>query len=387
MQVVLALNASSIMRSTCIDSWNFSVDPCAVRASPQFTCGIDCSPPGKNGVLRITGIRLESGAGYAGTLSPAIGNLTALQRLVISNNQFHGAIPTTLSQCKELIQLDLSANAFTSGLPASLGLLSNLGFISVAYNNLDGSVPSSFNGLSNVTHMYLNNNRLSGNFPSLTGMVSLYYLDASSNNFSGALTTAFPSSLSLLSLKGNQLTGHLPPSLKNLTLLQALDLRNNQLNGSVDAFIFSLPNLQQLNLSYNFFTSLEVFNFSGVNSQLLSLDLSFNRIRGGLPESMAGLKKLTVLALRSNMFTGPIPYTYALKAANSLNGTEQLGQLYLDNNYLSGNIPLPLLRLSPDAISANLVNNCLQSCPPSLFFCQGGTQKSQKQCKASENLV
>lgn len=330
---------------------------------------------------------MESGAGYAGTLSPAIGNLTALQRLVISNNQFHGAIPTTLSQCKELIQLDLSANAFTSGLPASLGLLSNLGFISVAYNNLDGSVPSSFNGLSNVTQMYLNNNRLSGNFPSLTGMVNLYFLDASSNNFSGALTTAFPSSLSLLSLKGNQLTGHLPPSLKNLTLLQALDLRNNQLNGSVDAFIFSLPNLQQLNLSYNFFTSLEVFNFSGVNSQLLSLDLSFNRIRGGLPESMAGLKKLTVLALRSNMFTGPIPYTYALKAANSLNGTEQLGQLYLDNNYLSGNIPLPLLRLSPDAISANLVNNCLQSCPPSLFFCQGGTQKSQKQCKASENLV
>lgn len=110
------------------------------------------------------------------------------------------------------------------------------------------------------------------------------------------------------------------------------------------------------------------------------MDLSNNAIGGELPESLAGMDKLTVLALRSNVFTGPIPYVYALKAANSLNGTLQLGQLYLDDNYLSGKIPSPLLNLSADAFSANLVNNCLDSCPPSLFFCSGGTQKTPVEC-------
>jgi hypothetical protein len=79
-----------------------------------------------------------------------------------------------------------------------------------------------------------------------------------------------------------------------------------------------------------------------------------------------------VLALRSNMFTGPIPYLYALKAADSLSGTLRLGQLYLDDNYLSGEIPRPLLNLSADNFSADLVRNCLQSCPASLFFCKRG---------------
>ena len=111
------------------------------------------------------------------------------------------------------------------------------------------------------------------------------------------------------------------------------------------------------------------------------MDLSFNEIEGELPASLAGIQRLTVLALRSNMFTGPIPYLYALKAADSLSGTLRLGQLYLDDNYLSGSIPSPLLNLSADAVSANLVSNCLESCPPSLFFCQGGAQKSPVECK------
>ncbi|KAG0601420.1 hypothetical protein M758_11G109200 [Ceratodon purpureus] len=378
-EVKQALNASSIMVSTCMGSWDFAYDPCDSRASPHFTCGVDCSAP-VLGVSRITGIRLERGAGYMGPLSPAIANLTALQRLIVSGNAFQGHIPPTLGNLTDMFQLDLSMNNFTGPLPPSLGLLSHLGYLSVAYNSLQGPIPESLNQLHNLTHLYLNENHLTGDIPSLAAMSSLSVFDASGNNLTGTLPTFSPS-ISLVALRKNELIGHLPASLKNLTLLQVLDLRENHLNGTIGSFLYTMPNLQQLNLSHNHFTAVEAFDIaSGATSELLSMDLSFNKILGQLPESLAGIQKLTVLALRSNLFTGPIPYLYALKAADSLSGTLQLGQLYLDDNYLSGGIPSPLLNLSADAVSANLVRNCLETCPPSLFFCQGGTQKAPEEC-------
>lgn len=378
LQVKLALNASSIRISTCLFAWNFTLDPCDTRAP----C-IDCTTTStlhNNNLSRVTGLRLERNAGYQGPLSPAIGNLTALQHLIISENAFHGAIPPSLANCTNLFQLDLSQNFFTGPIPASLGRLSSLAFLSLAYNALTGAVPPSVSNLRNLTYLYLNDNQLSGTIPNLTSLSSLSVFDASSNNFTGPLP-AVPSSLSLLALRKNQLTGHLPPSLKNLTLLQVLDLRENHFLGSIHAFLYTLPSLQQLNLSHNHFTAIDPFlGQQQQQSEVLSMDLSHNEIQGMLPESLAGMQKLTVLALRSNMFTGPIPLPYALKAANSLNGTTQLGQLYLDDNYLSGEIPSPLLNLSADAVSANLVSNCLDSCPPELFFCSGGTQKTPIEC-------
>lgn len=371
-EVKLALNASSIMPSACIASWNFTLDPC-----DTYTPCIDCTRSSLTNISRVIGLRLERGAGYQGFLSPSIGNLTSLQRLVITGNAFYGPIPSTLGNCIQLFQLDLSMNFFTGPLPSSLGNLLSLSFLSVAYNALSGPIPVSFNNLKNLTYLYLDENRLSGTIPSLTGMSSLTLFDASSNNFTGTLPHV-PESLSLLALRKNQLMGHLPPSLKNLTLLQVLDLRENNLFGTIGSFLYTLPSLQQVNLSYNSFSAMEPHN--GAPSEVLSMDLSNNAIEGTLPESLARMEKLTVLTLRSNMFTGPIPYVYALKAANNLNGSLQLGQLYLDDNYLSGEIPSPLLNVSADVVSANLVSNCLDSCPPSLFFCSGGMQKSPVQC-------
>lgn len=340
---------------------------------------IDCST-GSNistvsNISRVIGLRLERRANYQGPLSPAIGNLTALQRLIITGNNFHGPIPATLGNCRELYQLDLSLNAFTGPIPSSLGNLASLAYLSLSSNFLTGPIPPSLNNLHNLTYLYLDDNELTGSVPELAAMASLAAFDASENNLTGTLP-AFPSNLSVLALRSNQLMGHLPLSLKNLTLLGVLDLRENNLSGPIGSFLYTLPSLQALNLSYNGFTSMEPFG--GSLSEVLSMDLSFNAIQGQLPPSLEGMQKLTVLALRSNLFTGPIPVAYALKAANALNGSLQLGQLYLDDNYLSGEIPSPLLNVSADSVSANLVSNCLDSCPPSLFFC--GAQKTSVEC-------
>ncbi|CAK9227410.1 unnamed protein product [Sphagnum troendelagicum] len=378
-QVKLAVNTASVLPSSCLGSWNFSVDPCDALASPQFTCGIDCTP-GIGGELRVSGLRLEP-AGYEGMLSPYIGNLSALQIVIVSGNKFGGPIPGTLGQLTDLFQLDLSANYFTGPLPESLGLLSNLGFLSVGNNLLEGQIPVSFNNLSKVTEMFLYRNRLNGPLPVLTGMRSLTYVDASYNNLTGHLPWGYPAGLAILALGQNQLAGRLPQLLGNLNSLAVLDLRSNQLTGSIEDFIFDLPSLQQLNLSHNAFSTLSTTNLTGANSQIVSIDLSYNMLRGPLPEFLGFMKMLNVLSLRSNMFTGPIPYNYALKAANSLPATNQLRQLYLDSNFLTGEVPSPFLTIS-DNITASFVNNCLQMCPQSLSFCQGGGQRSPIECQA-----
>lgn len=378
MQVKNAINAVSIMPSSCVGSWNFSVDPCDSLSSPQFTCGIDCTAV--NGVSRITGLRLEP-AGYNGTLSPAVGNLTALLRVVVAGNYFYGPVPGTLGFLPQLIQLDLSSNLFSGQVPPSLGSLTSLQFMSLANNLLEGLIPSSFNNLINVTQMYLDHNLLSGPIPVLSGMNSLTQLDASHNNLTGHLPYGYPPQIMSLSLGQNLLAGRIPQSLGNLTYLAVLDLRNNQLWGGIKKFIFDLPSLQQLNLSYNNFSWLSYNNLTGVNSTLLSVDLSNNAFRGYLPAFFSQLKDLAVLSLRSNFFTGPIPYKYGLRAANALNGTFQLTQLYLDSNFLLGEIPSPFLNLTFDNITASFINNCLQ-CPSTVAFCQGGAQRPQAECQA-----
>jgi Leucine-rich repeat (LRR) protein len=381
-QVLMAVNAASIKPSSCLGSWNFSMDPCDARSSAHFTCGIDCSPATINGERYITGLQLERGAGYRGILSPHIGRLTALERLILSGNSFHGRIPASLANLKELVHLDLSVNSFSGSLPESLGLLQNIEFFSVAYNLLDGQIPKSLSNLTSIICMYLNNNQLSGNMPEFLELKQLKYLDASDNRLSGRLPAQLPPMLRLLSLGKNHLTGDLPLSLKSLRFLHVLDLRSNLLTGILESFIFELPSLQQLNLADNQFTSLGTTNASSIRSNLLTLDLSFNILQGSLPESIAGLRKLNVLSLQSNSFSGPIPHNLALKVGNLLPGTEQLRHLHLEDNYLTGDIPLPFFHLSTDTNSAHLGMNCLRSCPTSFFFCRGEAQRSATECQA-----
>lgn len=380
MQVKAAINPISIIPSSCVGSWDFSKDPCDSLSSPIFTCGLDCLP-GANGILRVTGLRLDP-AGYNGTLSPAVGNLTALQRLVVSGNGFYGPIPETLNRLTTLFQLDLSQNHFSGYLPSSIGAIATLQFMSVSYNNLHGRIPPSLNNLKQVVQMFVDHNFFSGAFPTLDGMAGLLILDASSNNFTQHLPYAYPPMIQSLAFGNNQFAGRLPSVLRNLTNLEVLDLRFNNLRGGVKEFLFDLPNLLQLNLSYNNFSWIEYNSHTtGAGSFLISVDLSENSIRGLLPRFFAGIKELLVLSLRGNLFSGPIPYEYGLRAANAVNGSFQLLQLYLDGNYLSGKIPTPFFKLTPDNITATFFKNCLQ-CPSSLAFCKEGPQRSAAECAA-----
>lgn len=380
-QVKASVVPAAVSPSSCLGTWNFSVDPCDFSATNVFTCGFECdnADTSKRRVISLTLV----GGGYKGSLSPFIGNLTALQVLDFSKNALQGSLPDSLGHLTLLQTLDISQNFLTGEIPGSLGNLPRLQLLSLAYNQLESKIPASFGSLLSLQALRLNDNRLTGSIPPVRSLNALRYLIASNNNLSGAVPADLPSALVQLSLSNNQLSGVVPSSLETLQELQVLDLRFNGLTGVLDASFFAHLAVQQVNVSYNHLTSIGNLRAGArAASQLVALDLSFNQIGGPLPAFLASLTQLSSLSLRYNKFTGPIPQEYAVKVTSAPTGQLPLTRLYLDGNFLSGQVPVLLLSSQTTELSGSLVNNCLESCPANFTLCQGGDQRPVTQCKS-----
>jgi Leucine rich repeat/Leucine Rich Repeat len=105
----------------------------------------------------------------------------------------------------------------------------------------------------------------------------------------------------------HNLTGALPPALRDLTNLEKLIFANNQLEGTIPLEICGIEKLQQLDLSGNRITGSIPPQISGLDS-LLKLDLSRNHLSGSIPPEIGALNNLESLNIYGNMLTGPIPY-------------------------------------------------------------------------------
>lgn len=386
-QLKQEMAAESVSPGSCVSSWDFSYDPCDSLFSDKFTCGFTCDVQSlKPTISRVTEIALDQ-AGYSASLTSISWNLIPhLRSLDLTGNNFSGPIPTSLANLTRLTRLTLSSNSLSGPIPPSLGLLSTLKELSLDNNALlTGPIPDTFSGLIHLERLEIQGNKLNGEFPDLSPLSNLYFLDCSQNSISGQLqTTNFPGSLVEISMRNNNLTGSLPEGTwMNLPLLQVLDLSYNQLVGSVPPTLFTHPSLQQLALSNNNLTSIDLPTALATHSVLIAIDLSNNRLSGLLPGFLALMPKLSALTLENNSFMGLIPTQYAFKAVSPLPGVAPFQRLLLGGNYLFGPIPDPLMKLQPGSTRINLTDNCLLVCPSTLFFCQGGDQKSLVECRSS----
>ncbi|PIN10345.1 hypothetical protein CDL12_17063 [Handroanthus impetiginosus] len=309
-----AVKPASVPPASCLGTWNFSADPCAVPRVTHFTCGVTCA---ENRVVQLT---LDS-QGYAGTLTPLISKLT------------------------QLITLDLGP------IPHSISSLPNLKTLILRVNSFSGIIPPSIAALRSLVTLDLSRNSLTGALPNLVSLTGLTRLDLSYNKLSGSLPQ-LPPNLNELALKANSLSGSLTKSSFNgLTRLMVVELSENSFTGTVEPWFFLLPSLQQVDLAKNTFTSVAVSKPpANSNTELVAVDLSYNQIEGFLPANFAEYPMLRSLALSYNRFRGPIPWQYSKKGSS-------LRRLYLDGNYLNG-----------------MGDNCLRSCPSYSELCL----KSQK---------
>ncbi|KAF2578795.1 hypothetical protein F2Q68_00000843 [Brassica cretica] len=309
---------------------------------------------------------------FGGTIPQDLGNLFRLQYLDMSFNFLGGGIPASLFNCSRLLNLALFSNHLGQGLPSELGSLSklvtlelgqnhlkgklpvslgnltSLRKISLTDNNLEGEIPDTIARLTQMVFFVLHNNHFSGVFPpAIYNLSSLQSLGMYGNDFSGNLRPDFGNLLPNLrefSIGSNSFTGAIPLTLANISTLQYLVMEFNSLTGRIPSYFAKLQYLQTLSLSDNSLGGFSVgdleFLITLTNcTGLQILDVSFNKLGGDLPVSIANLSmNLTMLSLRDNFISGSIP--------NGIGNLIGLQALVLSGNLLTGPIPASLGKLS-----------------------------------------
>uniref|UniRef100_A0A1J3GHB8 LRR receptor-like serine/threonine-protein kinase GSO1 n=1 Tax=Noccaea caerulescens TaxID=107243 RepID=A0A1J3GHB8_NOCCA len=340
-----AVKPNSIPQWSCLASWDFTTsDPCASPRRTHFTCGITCSSDS----TRVTQLTLDP-AGYSGLLTPLISRLTELITLDLADNKFYGQIPSSLSSLLTLKTLILRSNSLSGSIPESVTRLNTLESVDISRNSLTGSLPISMNSLSNLRQLDLSYNKLTGSIPKL------------------------PKNLIELALKANSLSGPISKeSFTESTQLEIVELAENSFTGTLGAWFFLLESIQQVDLANNTLTGIEVFppKVAG-ESNLVAVELGYNRITGYAPASFAAFPSLSSLSMRYNMLHGVIPSEYER--------SKNLRRLFLDGNFLTGKPPARLVRQESE-VMGSLGNNCLQGCPGKAKMC-APSQKPFSICK------
>ncbi len=230
-----------------------------------------------------------------GSIPVEIGDLTALERILLSGNTLTGEIPSSIGDLTALEKLSLYNNALTGEIPSSIGDLTALESLHLSYNDLTGGIPSSIVDLTALKVLSLYNNTLTGEIPSSIGdLTALEELWLTDNDLTGGIPSSIVdlTALKVLSLYNNTLTGEIPSSIGDLTALEELWLTDNDLTGGIPSSIGDLTALESLLLSSNDLTG-EIPSSIGDLTALENLHLNDNALTGEIPESFSNLVNLS----------------------------------------------------------------------------------------------
>ncbi|PKI43659.1 receptor-like protein Cf-9 homolog [Punica granatum] len=331
--------------------------------------GIDMSTVSPNSLTNLsstlTSLSLRD-CNLRGIFPVAIFHLSNLRSLSLSHNSdLVGTLPQT-NWIGPLVSLDLSNTIFHGSFPASVGNLRSMNYLDLSHSRFTGPIPPALGNLDHLTHLDLAFNNFSGivDFEMFARLKNLQYLSFPRNNLTVMLQSdsncSFPS-LKVLILPNCKLT-EFPHFLSSSSELEELDLSGNKIHGGIPEWFWRVgrDTLASLDLSDNNFTGEIPSSFCQVSS-LYSLHFSDNRLNGNIPRCLGNLSNLWQLDASNNSFTGEIP--------SSICQLSSLYSLYLLGNRLSGTIPNCLGNLS-SLTWLELSDNQLQGpLPASLANC------------------
>ncbi|KAL3637305.1 hypothetical protein CASFOL_019604 [Castilleja foliolosa] len=278
--------------------------------------GVSCKNNGSPFV--IFSLNLQS-LNLSGEISASLCNLANLTHLNLADNFFNQPIPLHLSECNSLVTLNLSNNLIWGTIPEQISLFKALEFLDFSRNHVEGKIPEGIGSLHQLKVLNFGSNLLSGSVPGVFGnFTELVVLDLSHNPF---LVSEIPvgvgglSKLEQLLLQRSGFYGDtMPGFFHNLGKLRILDLSENNLTGSLSKIDFFLPNL-------------------------ISFDVSQNRLSGPFPKGLCEAKGLLTLRLHTNFFNGSIPNHFIDKCKNLERFEVQNNGFGGENNKFSGEIP------------------------------------------------
>lgn len=255
---------------------------------------------------------------------------------------------TTLVKLPDLKVLALVSLGLWGTLPGKIVRLSSLEIFNVTSNFLYGTIPQELSSLTSLQTLILDDNMFAGQLPDWLGSLPV---------------------LTVLSLKKNSFNGSLPSALSNLENLRVLALSHNHFYGAVPDFE-RLTNLQVLDLEDNAFGP----QFPRLGNKLVTLVLSKNRFRSGIPAEVSSYYQLQWLDLSINTFVGRFPtsllslpsITYLSIAGNKFTGmlfenlscSSELEFVDFSSNLLTGSLPSCLLTDSKERVVL-YARNCL----------------------------
>nr|KJB28167.1 hypothetical protein B456_005G031700 [Gossypium raimondii] len=216
------------------------------------------------------------GNNLTGSIPKWIYTLSSLSVLLLKDNHFHGKVPVELCKLHSLSIIDLSQNMFSGPIPSCLG---NLSLLMQTKKILDTEFYGPIEEDETTRSMILNLGIDSSYPDSYLEEVIEFTTKSGIFLYEGNIL----SYMTGIDLSCNNLTGHIPPELGNLSEIHSLNLSHNKLTGVIPSSFAKLHQIESLDLSYN--------NLSGeIPNQLVELNslevfsVAYNNLSGSIPE-------------------------------------------------------------------------------------------------------
>ncbi|CAJ1953090.1 unnamed protein product [Sphenostylis stenocarpa] len=264
-------------------------------------------------------------------------NIHMLRILRLSHNQITGKIPQSISLLSELEHLSLEGNSLEGDVTEShLSNFSKLEVLFLSHNSLSLKFGSSWMPPFRLWSLGLASCKLGPNFPSwLQTQSSLIQLDISDNGLNDSAPEWFWNKLQNmceLNMSHNNLVGSIPNIQLKLFCRPSINLNSNKFEGKVPSFLLQASELLLSANKFSDFYSFLCGNITATN--LATFDLSYNQIKGQLPDCWKYVDQLLFLDLSNNKLSGKIPI--------SMGSLVNLEALVLQNNSLMGELPSSL---------------------------------------------
>ena len=169
-----------------------------------------------------------SGNKFAGSLPKSLSCLVSLRQIKLYNNQLEGQLPDVFSTCTALEEVNLSQNLFKGDPLEVFARCLSLKRLNLAYNRFDEDLNSSMlSGMTSLELLYLNHNQITGRIGPEICLLK---------------------GLKLLNVSNNRLIGMLPSAFGDLTRLEVCVMSANEINGPVPASMSQLINLKDFHI-------------------------------------------------------------------------------------------------------------------------------------------
>jgi len=246
-------------------------------------------------------------------------------------------------------------------------------------NNVRGNPPSELFQLRFLEELCFHNNEISWSFDGIENARELVTLHLGKTGLSSLEGLEKATSLKMIQLTSNNLSGGFPANLFELRNLETIDLQDNLLSGPLPNDFSDLPYLTNLNIDHNQFSgTLPSFKNS---TSLTRIDLGYNSFTGTIPTNfLQGLprKQSVYVDLIANNIEGDIPTEL-----------DRFSELYL---FLSDNkitvVPPSLCDTDNDIWFNGQIGEfgCMALlCPPGTYNEKGRQDNSNSICKACDS--